>query len=279
MDDTPLPKTAADALDPRFTPLQQLLRIMARLRAPDGCPWDREQNHTTLRHTVIEEAYEVAAAINSGDDANLREELGDLLLQVVFHAQMASEEKRFDFDAVARAIVEKLVRRHPHVFGSENASDSAAVLARWEEIKRAEKGAPAENASALDGVSEGLPGLMRAEKIQKKAAKVGFDWAETPPILAKIREETAEVETALARGDQSAIEDEIGDLLFAVVNLARKVKVDGEVALQRATDKFATRFRALEALARERALVLEKMTLAEMDQLWDEVKGKRPSAE
>src|SRR5688572_28097262 len=147
MDDLPLPKTAADALDARFTPLQQLLRIMARLRAPDGCPWDREQSHATLRQSVIEEAYEVAAAINSGDDANLREELGDLLLQVVFHAQMASEEKRFDFDGVARAIVEKLVRRHPHVFGSENAADSAAVLTRWEEIKRAEKGET--HASAL----------------------------------------------------------------------------------------------------------------------------------
>jgi MazG family protein len=197
------------------------------------------------------------------------------LLQVVFHAQMASEEKRFDFDGVAQAIVEKLVRRHPHVFGSENASDSAAVLARWEEIKRAEKGAAAENASALDGVSEGLPGLMRAEKVQKKAAKVGFDWSETPPIIGKIREELIEVENAVARGDQAAIEDEVGDLLFAAVNLARRLKIDGEVALQRATDKFSTRFRGIEALARDRGLVLEKMTLAEMDQLWDEVKGKR----
>lgn len=271
MHDAPLPKTAADALDPRWTPLEQLLRIMARLRAPDGCPWDREQSHATLRQSVIEEAYEVAAAINSGDDANLREELGDLLLQVVFHAQMASEHGEWNFDTVASGIVEKLVRRHPHVFGSENASDSAAVLTRWEEIKRAEKGTTAA-ASALDGVSEGLPSLMRAEKVQKKAAKVGFDWSELPPVVAKVREEIAEVEGAL--GDAEKVEEEVGDLLFAVVNLARKLKVDGEVALQRATDKFVARFRQVECIARERGLALEKMTLAEMDEIWDEVKAK-----
>ena len=271
MHDAPLPKTAADALDTRWTPLEQLLRIMARLRAPDGCPWDREQSHATLRQSVIEEAYEVAAAITAGDDANLREELGDLLLQVVFHAQIAGEEGRWDFQAVARGIVEKLVRRHPHVFGSENASDSAAVLTRWEEIKRAEKGTTP-TASALDGVSEGLPSLMRAEKVQKKAAKVGFDWSELPPVVAKVREEIAEVEGAL--GDADKVEEEVGDLLFAVVNLARKLKVDGEVALQRATDKFATRFRQMEAIARERGLDLEKMTLAEMDTIWDAVKAR-----
>ena len=266
----PLPKTAADALDPRFTPLEQLLRIMARLRAPDGCPWDREQNHASLRQSVIEEAYEVAAAINSGDDANLREELGDLLLQVVFHSQMAGEEGRFVFDDCVRSIVEKLVRRHPHVFGSENAADSDAVLTRWEEIKRAEKGVKA--ASALDGISEGLPGLMRAEKVQKRAAKVGFDWSEVPPVIAKVREELAELEEAI--GDPDKVEDELGDLLFAVVNLSRKLKVDGEVALQRATDKFSTRFRGVESLARERGLALDTMTLAELDALWDEVKRR-----
>jgi MazG family protein len=276
MHDAPLPKTAADALDPRWTPLEQLLRIMARLRAPDGCPWDREQSHATLRQSVIEEAYEVAAAINSGDDANLREELGDLLLQVVFHAQMASERGDWNFDTVASGIVEKLVRRHPHVFGSENASDSAAVLTRWEEIKRAEKGtAPA--ASALDGVTDGLPSLMRAEKVQKKAAKVGFDWSELPPVVAKVREEIAEIEGAL--GDADKVEEEVGDLLFAVVNLARKLKVDGEVALQRATDKFATRFRQVESIACARGLALETMTLAEMDEIWDAVKARQGNAD
>jgi MazG family protein len=269
MQDVPLPKTAADALDPQFTPLEQLLRIMARLRAPDGCPWDLEQSHASLRQSVIEEAYEVAAAINSGDDANLCEELGDLLLQVVFHAQMASEEGRFDFDGVARSIVEKLVRRHPHVFGSENAADSTQVLARWEEIKKAEKGVKA--TSVLDGISEGMPGLMRAEKVQKRAAKVGFDWSEVPPVIAKVREEIGEVEGAL--GDPAKVEEEIGDLLFAVVNLARKLKVDGEVALQRATDKFIARFRQVETLAQKDGRKLEEMSLVEMDAIWDRVKA------
>ena len=268
MIDLPLPQTTADALDPRFTPLEQLLRIMARLRAPDGCPWDREQSHATLRQSVIEEAYEVAAAITADDQPNLREELGDLLLQVVFHSQMASERGDWDFDAVTSGIVEKLVRRHPHVFGSENASDSAAVLTRWEEIKRAEKGvAPT---SALDGITPGLPALMRAEKVQKKAANVGFDWSELPPVLAKVREEIAEIEDAL--GDPDKVEDELGDLLFAVVNLARKLHVDGEVALQRATDKFSARFQKIEALAAKRGQKLEAMTLAVMDVIWDQVK-------
>ena len=269
MTDVPLPQTAADALDPKFSPLDQLLRIMARLRAPDGCPWDREQSHATLRASVIEEGYEVAAAISSGDDDNLREELGDLLLQVVFHAQMSRERGGWDFDAVATGIVEKLVRRHPHVFGSENAADSAAVLTRWEEIKREEKGVKHE--SLLDGISEGLPGLLRAEKIQKRAAKAGFDWNELPPVIAKIREELAEVEAVIT--DPQKVEDEIGDLLFSVVNLARKLKVDGEVALQKATDKFSTRFRKVEAIASERGLALEKMTLTELDVIWDEVKA------
>jgi MazG family protein len=244
---------------------------MARLRAPDGCPWDREQSHATLRATVIEEAYEVASAISSGDETNLREELGDLLLQVVFHAQMAAERGGWDFDSVAAGIVEKLVRRHPHVFGSENAATSSDVLKRWEEIKREEKGAPAE--SALDGVSEGLPGLLRAEKIQKRAAKVGFDWSDLPPVVAKVREELAEVEAAMR--DPVKAEEEIGDLLFAVVNLARKLKIDGEVALHGATEKFSDRFRKVEAIAKQRGLALEKMSLAEMDLLWDEVKASR----
>ena len=270
-----LPQTAADALDPSFSPLDQLLRIMARLRAPDGCPWDREQTHATLRAAVIEEGYEVAAAISSGDDENLREELGDLLLQVVFHAQLARERGDWDFDAVASGIVTKLVRRHPHVFGSENAADSAEVLRRWEEIKREEKGVKQE--SLLDGISDGLPGLLRAEKIQKRAAKVGFDWNELPPVIAKIREELAEVEAVL--GDPEKVEDEIGDLLFSVVNLARKVKVDGEVALQRATEKFSTRFRKVEGIARARNLSLEKMSLAELDVIWAEVKLPQPTTD
>lgn len=262
----------ADALDADQPAIQQLRAIVARLRAPEGCPWDREQTHATLRAGLIEEAYEVVEAINNDDDANLREELGDLLLQSVFHAQIATEEGRFDFDDVARGIAEKLIRRHPHVFGADQCADSAEVLRKWDDIKRAEKGGRAE--SALDGISGGLPALMRAEKVQKKAARVGFDWSDAAPVVAKIREELAEVEAELPQGSSARIEDEIGDLLFSVVNLARKLQVDGETALQRATDKFSTRFRAVETLASERQLDLEKMTLAELDTLWDEVKRR-----
>lgn len=263
---------------PKLTPpdtqlpgIDQLIDIVAKLRGPGGCPWDREQTHTTLRAGLIEEAYEVVEAINTADDANLREELGDLLLQAVFHAQIAHEQGRFDFDAVARGIAEKLVRRHPHVFGEDHCADSQAVLKRWDEIKRTEKGARAE--SALDGIAAGLPALLRAEKVQKKAARAGFDWPDAAPVFGKVREELAEIEAELAAGKPAAVEDEIGDLLFSVVNLARKLRVDAEPALRRATDKFTARFRQVEALARERGLALEGMPLAELDALWDEVKA------
>jgi MazG family protein len=259
-----------DALDNSQPPVQQLCAIVAALRQPDGCPWDREQTHESLRAGLIEEAYEVVEAINQKDDANFCEELGDLLLQPIFHAQIATEEGRFTFDDVARRIVEKLLRRHPHVFGEDRCADSTEVLRKWDDIKRAEKGDQA--TSALDGISGGLPALIRAEKVQKKAARVGFDWSEAAPVVAKIREELAEVETEVAQGATARIEEEIGDLLFSVVNLARKLKVDGETALQSATDKFSTRFRKVEALARERSIVLDKLSLAELDTLWDEVK-------
>ncbi len=255
-------------------PLDHLREIVAQLRAPGGCPWDREQTHATLRAGVIEEAYEVVEAINNSDDANLREELGDLLLQVVFHAQIATEETRFTFDEVAADIAAKLIRRHPHVFGDDQCADSAAVLVRWDEIKRAEKGNV--HTSALDGISGGLPALLHAEKVQKKAAKVGFDWPDAAPVFAKLREEIAEVEAELTTSPDK-LEDEIGDLLFSVVNLARKLKIDSEVALHRATGKFATRFRQIEQLATTRGLDLHAMSLTEMDALWDEVKA-RPKA-
>lgn len=250
--------------------IARLLEIIAQLRSPEGCPWDREQTHASLRAGLIEEAYEVVDAINRSDDQHLCEELGDLLLQPIFHAQIAAEEGRFTFDDVAGNIVEKLIRRHPHVFGEECCADSNAVLRQWDDIKRAEKKHASE--SALDGISTGLPALMRAEKVQKKTARVGFDWSEAAPVLAKIREELAEVEAELPGAAADRIEEEIGDLLFAVVNLARKLKVDGETALQRATDKFAGRFRKVEALARERGLKMEQASLADLDVLWDEVK-------
>jgi len=253
--------------------LHRLRQIVARLRAPDGCPWDREQTHMSLRAGLLEEAYEVVHAIEEQDPAHLCEELGDLLLQVVFHSQLAQESGQFTFENVAGGIAEKLVRRHPHVFGADHCADSAEVLQRWEDIKRAERGEKNAPESALDGVSGGLPALMRAEKIQKKAARTGFDWAEIGPVLDKVREELAEVEAEIGV-DPERLEGEIGDLLFSVVNLARKLKIDGEVALHRATEKFTTRFKSLEKLAIEKRLVLEKLSLPEMDALWDEIKTR-----
>ncbi len=262
--------------DPNLPGIDQLTDIVAQLRGPGGCPWDREQTHASLRSALLEEAHEVVAAIDNRDDANLREELGDLLLQSVFHAQLAAEEGRFTFNDVAREIATKLVRRHPHVFAADHCADSAAVLQRWEEIKRAEKGDAA--ASALDGLPGGLPALLHAQKTQKKAARVGFDWPDVEPVFAKLHEEISELRAALTApatdllSPISAIEDELGDLLFTVVNLARKLHLDAETALHRSTRKFSARFRAVEQLASARGITLEKLTLAELDQLWDEVK-------
>ncbi len=266
------------APDPALPGIAQLLEIVAKLRGPGGCPWDREQTHATLRAGLIEEAHEVIAAIDNQDDANLREELGDLLLQSVMHAQLASEEGRFTFDDIAREISTKLVRRHPHVFAADHCADSGAVLTRWEEIKRAEKGAAP--ASALDGLPGGLPALMLAQKTQKKAARVGFDWPDAAPVFDKLAEEIAELRAEISAPDapSAAIEDELGDLLFTVVNLARKLHLDAETALHRATRKFATRFRAVEQLAAARGLILESMPLAELDRLWDEVKSQPAGA-
>jgi MazG family protein len=266
--------------DPSLPPLDQLREIVAKLRGPGGCPWDREQTHASLRGALLEEAYEVVAAIDTSDEANLREELGDLLLQSVFHSQIASDENRFTLDDVARGITEKLLRRHPHVFGSEDAADAAAVLKRWEEIKRAEKAASGAAAaadgppSALDGISGGMPALIHAEKVQKKAAKVGFDWSAAAPVIEKVREEIAEVEEAIAAGSAAELEGEIGDLLFSIVNLSRKLHIEAEVALRRSTEKFNARFRELEKIVAARGQSLEKMTLPELDEVWDEVKRR-----
>ena len=252
--------------------LLELRAIMARLRAPEGCPWDREQTHLSLRSSLIEEAYEVVEAIERGVDANLCEELGDLLLQVVFHAQLAEEESRFSFVDIAQAISKKLVHRHPHVFGEEHAADAAAVVTRWEEIKRAEKGI--HSSSALDGISEAMPSLIHAAKVQKRAAAKGMDWREPGPVFEKIREELEEVSDALAQGEpQVRLEEEVGDLLFAAVNLARKLKVDPEVALRRAARKFSARFRAVERLAEDRGVAMERAPLEQLDELWNEVKA------
>jgi len=262
--------------DPRLAGIDQLVEIVAKLRGPGGCPWDREQTHATLRSGLLEEAYEVVDAIDQADDANLREELGDLLLQSVFHAQIAREEGRFDFDAVAREIAAKLVRRHPHVFGDDSCADSDAVLQRWDEIKRAEKGAAAPE-SAIHGIPKSLSALLRAQKVQKKAAKVGFDWPDVTPVFAKLREEIAELEAEVAAGNIDKIEDELGDLLFSVVNLARALKQDAETALHRATGKFIARFQGVEKLACDRSIDLAQLDLAGLDALWDEVKAASQS--
>ncbi|MEI8340550.1 MAG: nucleoside triphosphate pyrophosphohydrolase [Verrucomicrobiota bacterium] len=250
--------------------ITELREIVARLRAPGGCPWDREQTHASLKSDLIEEAYEVMEAIDRKDDAHLAEELGDFLLQVVMHCQIASEEKRFDFDEVARLVGEKLIRRHPHVFGDVKADDSETVLKNWDQIKREEKGG---TESILDHVSAALPALMRAGKVQKRAARVGFDWADVHGVVEKIHEELAEVEAAMQGSDRDHLEQEIGDLLFTVVNLSRKAKFDAELVLQQATNKFINRFQALEGLLKKRGMTFDQCNLTELDLIWDEVKA------
>jgi MazG family protein len=247
-------------------PVLRLREIVARLRAPDGCPWDREQTHASLRAALLEETYELIDAIDHADDSNLREELGDLLLHVVMHAQMASERGAFEFDAVATEICEKLIRRHPHVFGDQSASDSTEVLRQWEQIKRAEK---TERNSLLDGLPRALPALMRAQMAQKKAARVGFDWNDAEGVIEKVEEELAELKSALADGNEAAVAEEAGDLLFSLVNLARKLGLDSEMTLNSATDKFIARFQAIERAAAAEGRRVEDCTPDEMNAYWD----------
>src|SRR6266550_3641349 len=225
----------------------KLCEIVTQLRAPGGCPWDREQTNESLLPALIEEAYEVAGAVRANDSANFREELGDLLLLIVMHAEIAQEEHRFNIDNVLGNVTEKLVRRHPHVFGKSDAGDSGAVLKQWESIKR-------------------------AEKAQSKTARVNFDWSELRDVIAKIEEELAETKSAIASQDRRAIEDEIGDLLFAVVNLARKCDLDAESALQYATGKFVARFNRLEDELLAQGKRLGDVDLAELDQIWNRLK-------
>jgi len=256
---------------PMSSPVDRLRNIVAKLRSPEGCPWDREQTHQSLKPHLIEECYELIDAIDAGDDKEMKEELGDLLLQVVLHSQMASEENRFGMDDVATVIADKLVNRHPHVFGETRLPDSAAVLRQWEVIKRAEK---QERRSALDGVPKALPALARAQKVQAKAARVGFDWHEADGALAKVNEELREVESA----PENRLPEEVGDLLFAVVNFARKRELDAEQLLNQATGKFGARFQAMERLAEDRSLELGALTLQQMDQLWEEAKAAQPES-
>jgi MazG family protein len=255
---------------------------MKRLRDPEtGCPWDRQQTLSSLKPCVLEETYELLAAMDRPEDrANHIEELGDVLLQVMFQAVMAEEEGRFTFDDVAKAICDKLVRRHPHVFGDVVADDTATVLKNWEQIKQTEHSRE-ERRSALDGVPEALPALIKAQRTQEKAARVGFDWKDAQGPIAKIEEELAELKAEIAArssdapADSERVKEELGDLVFSVCNLARHLKVDCESAAEGTTRKFARRFRAVEAAAAERGLDLKDMTLAEMDEIWDEVKKQK----
>ena len=256
-----------------------LLEIMAALRTPHtGCPWDLEQNFATIAPYTIEEAYEVADAIARGDLADLRDELGDLLLQVVFHARMAQEQGAFAFDDVVQAITEKMLRRHPHVFGDADARRPDAVKGLWEQIKAEEKAARAAQKGAaapdgaLAGVPTALPAMMRAQKLQSKAGQVGFDWNDPQAVLAKIREETEEVANALARGDQAAAGQEVGDLLFAAVNLARHLDQDAEGLLRSTNRKFERRFGAVESALARQGRSPTQASLQEMDALWDAAK-------
>jgi MazG family protein len=248
----------------------KLCDIVAKLRAPDGCPWDREQTNESLLPALIEEAYETAEAARAQDDAHFREELGDLLLLVVMHAQIASETRRFDIEEVIEQVSEKLVRRHPHVFGTSEARDAGAVLKQWEAIKREEKSA---NLHYLASLPKALPALVRAQKAQSKAARVNFDWTALRDVVAKVEEELRETKEAIRSQQQKGIE-EIGDLLFAVTNLARKCKIDAETALQSATDKFVARFNRLEDELRTRGRKLGEVELAEMDAIWDKIKNE-----
>jgi len=263
--------------------LDDLLHLMARLRDPQyGCPWDLKQNYASIVPHTIEEAYEVADAIERGDFEHLQGELGDLLFQVVYYSQLAREEGRFEFDGVVDSITRKLIRRHPHVFPTGElyapvdtpSLSEAQVKSRWEEIKaeeRAEKSQP-EQLSLLDDVPAALPALSRAAKLQKRAATVGFDWPAALPVLDKVREELDEVLQAMADGDADALEDEIGDLLFAAVNLARHLKHDPEHALRRANRKFERRFRFIEQALRDSGRPIEDCNLDELDALWGEAK-------
>jgi MazG family protein len=247
----------------------KLCEIVAKLRAPGGCPWDREQTNASLLPATIEEAYEVAEAARAKNDDHFREELGDLLLLVVMHAEIARETGRFDIDQVTAEITDKLIRRHPHVFGTSDARDSGAVLKQWEAIKRNEKKSETHYLASLP---QALPALMRAEKAQKKVSRVNFDWEKIDDVMAKVEEEIAETKIAIESGDRKAIENELGDLLFAVANLSRKCGVDAETALQSATNKFVRRFNRLEDKLKARGKKLGNVGLAELDEIWNQVK-------
>lgn len=249
-------------------PIDELLEIMATLRGPGGCPWDREQTHGTLRPYVVEEAYELVEAVDGGQNGEIREELGDLLLQIVFHSQIASESGKFDFDDVAKGICEKLLRRHPHVFGNEEAVNEIQALKNWERIKTETEGKKRRKRHP------GTPILHRALRLQEKAVSYGFDWEETDQLFDKLEEEMKEIREAVAIGDQEKITEEVGDLLFMAVNLSRYLKIHPEDALERSLDKFRKRFHFMEELVAKDGLLLENMDLCHMEEYWERAKDQ-----
>lgn len=253
--------------------LERLIDIMKLLRSENGCVWDREQTHETLKKYFIEETYEYLEVVDLNDKERMCEELGDVLLQIVFHARIAEENGDFNIEDVINRVCDKMILRHPHVFGDVSAETSGEVLKNWEEIKKKEKGITTQS-SVLQDVPKNLPALMRSYKVQQKAAQVGFDWDKTEDVFAKLREEIDELEAEYKKKDLPAMEDELGDVLFSIVNLARFLKVHPELALTQATNKFIGRFEKVEKSALEQGRKLNEMTLQEMDQLWEQAKLK-----
>lgn len=251
--------------------MEDLLEIMTILRSPGGCPWDREQTHQSIRNCFIEETYEAIEAIDTEDTDLLKEELGDVLLQVLFHAQIEKEAGRFDFSDVVNGIAQKMVERHPHVFGTGSVQDSEEVLVNWDAIKKRTKSQKTQT-EVLRSVSKALPSLMRSQKVQQKAAKVGFDWPDITGALQKVEEETSELKEAVASGNPDACKEELGDLLFSAVNVARFLKTDSEEALSISCDKFIERFGKMERLAEQKGLAFADLDLKGLDVLWDEAK-------
>jgi tetrapyrrole methylase family protein/MazG family protein len=265
---------------------EDLVALQARLLTPNGCPWDREQTHESLRTYLIEEAYEVLDALESGDADKFAEELGDLLLQIIFHSQLASQAGRFNVSDVIERVHTKMVRRHPHVFGKDKAGTAAQVLKNWEQLKAEERradraaknksgngGVESEHSSLLDGIPHTLPAVLEAYQVTRRAARVGFDWPDISGVLDKLREESSELQRAIAAGDSSEIESETGDLLFAAVNVARFLKLDPEIALKKANRKFINRFQQMETQATTEGRKLADMNAAELDALWNQAKA------
>src|SRR5256885_5178395 len=286
------PRKSKKAKSKQLTPgqwFEKLVAIQARLRAPNGCPWDREQTHQSLRTYLIEEAYEVLEALESGNDAKFAEEMGDLLLQIVFHSQIAYEEGRFTVSEVIREIHDKMIRRHPHVFGKTHAKDSAEVLRNWEQLKAEERRSGGKEGdskpgqgvlkeiSLLDGVSRALPATLEGFQLTRKASRIGFDWEDTSGVFEKMREETEELKKALKEQDHPKMEEELGDFLFAAVNLSRFLKIDPEIALKKANAKFSRRFRTMERLARKNGREFKDLPREEMEAFWDAAKKSEVS--